>query len=155
MVYSVAFRKAWPFYALLTAGFGAIPFLVREPLIWPAMLVGWGGMMVWMLLSRELLTRDHRLGIRLVRKKRFAEAIPRFEAAHAFMERHPWIDRWRSVVLLSNSGMSYREMALLNVAFCYSQIGRTPEAVGIYERVHREFPDNGLAITTLNMLRGL
>ena len=154
VVHSVNRRKAWPFYALLLALGVPTGWLVPSRYIPYAVLALMGGLILWALLSREIFTRNHRRGMRMVRKKRFDEAIPHFEAAYAFMERHPWIDRWRSLVLLSISGMSYREMALCNVAFCYGQQGKVREATAIYEHVHREYPDNGIAISALNMLRG-
>ncbi|RYZ22546.1 MAG: hypothetical protein EOO10_21625 [Chitinophagaceae bacterium] len=48
--------------------------------------------------------------------------------------------------------MSYREMALCNVAFCYSQIGEGKMAIDWYTRTLKEFPESGLAQTALRML---
>jgi tetratricopeptide (TPR) repeat protein len=104
------------------------------------------------LASRELIPRAHRAGIRLTKQKQFAEAIPKFQESFDFLERHPWIDKFRSVILLSSSAASYREMALANIAFCYTQIGKGEEGRRYYEKCLEKFPNSGLAITALRML---
>ena len=40
-----------------------------------------------------------------------------------FFKRYNWIDKYRFVVLLSLSRISYTEMALANIAFCHGQLG--------------------------------
>ena len=102
--------------------------------------------------SRQLITRDHRAGIALVKEHRFGEAIPRFQKSLEFLDRNSWIDRFRSIVLMSPSAMSYREMAIANLAFAYSQIGRGGEARAQYEECLRRFPDSGLAMAALRMM---
>ena len=53
---------------------------------------------------------------------------------------------------MSASAMSYREMALCNIAFCYSQIGKGMKAIEYYQRVLKEFPNSGLAQSALRMI---
>jgi TolA-binding protein len=43
-------------------------------------------------------------------------------------------------------------MALVNKAFCLTQIGRKEEAIKIYKQVLEEFPDSEMAKTSLKML---
>lgn len=102
--------------------------------------------------SRLLIVRDHRSGIDLVKKGEYAAAIPRFEESLRFLDRHPWIDNARSIVLMSASKSSFREMALANIGFCYSQLGRGAEAKAAYEKCLARFPDSGLATAALRML---
>ena len=102
--------------------------------------------------SRLVIPRAHRAGIGLVRKRRFAEAIAKFQESFDFFERHSWIDQYRSVVLMSPSAMSYREMALANMAFCYGQIGDGQQCRAYYQRCLERFPESGLAISALRML---
>lgn len=102
--------------------------------------------------SRMLIPRDHRAGIALSRQQRFADAIPRFQQSLEFFDRHDWIDSYRSIVLMSPSAVSYREMALANIAFCYSQIGDGEQARSYYEKCLQRFPESGLAITALRMM---
>ena len=103
-------------------------------------------------ISRLLIARDHRTGIAYVKTGQFAEAIPHFKRSFEFFDRHSWIDRYRSIVMMSASAMSYREMALANEAFCYSQIGNGIEARRLYEECLRYFPNSGLATASLRML---
>jgi tetratricopeptide (TPR) repeat protein len=102
--------------------------------------------------SRLLIPRYHRTGIALSRQQRFADAIPHFERSLEFFDRHDWVDRYRSIVLMSPSAMSYREMALANIAFCYSQIGDGEQARLYYEKCLERFPDSSLALTALRMI---
>jgi len=116
--------------------------------------VPWGALayLVYSIGSRQIVARAHRAGIKLVKQERFAEAIPQFEESLAFFDRHPWIDRYRSVVLMSPSAASYREMALANIAFCYGQIGDGQQSRAYYQKCLERFPKSGLATTALRML---
>ena len=48
--------------------------------------------------------------------------------------------------------MSYREMGLVSVAFCYAQMGDGDNSRLTYEKCLNEFPDNMIAKTSLNFL---
>jgi hypothetical protein len=87
-----------------------------------------------------------------VKKQEFESAIPRFLSSLAFLDRQSWIDRFRVVVLLSSSAASYREMALANVGFCYSQIGYGHRARHHYESCLERFPYSGLAKSAMRMM---
>ena len=101
---------------------------------------------------RTFIPKDHRQGIALVKKQRFSDAISFFQKSYSFFSKNNWIDKYRFLTLLSSSRMSYREMALCNIAFCYSQIGDGKTAIEFYTRALKEFPDSGLAQTALRML---
>src|SRR5205085_9239376 len=84
-------------------------------------ILGLGAYLFYSLIvGRLIIARHHRRGIRLVRQRLFAEAITAFEQSLEFFTRHAWVDRFRSITMLSAAGLSYREMALGNIAFCYS-----------------------------------
>jgi tetratricopeptide (TPR) repeat protein len=102
--------------------------------------------------ARALVAREQRRGIRLVRANRFAEAIPHFERSFEFFDRHRWLDDWRGLVLLSSNRASYREMALLNIAFCLTQVGDGPRAAETYQRCLDLFPESGMAQAALRTL---
>lgn len=103
-------------------------------------------------ISKRLLVGRHQQGMRLVRAGQFQAAIGHFQASYDFLSGHAWIDRWRCLTLLSASAMSFREMALCNIAFCCSQIGDGRSAKAYYERALREFPGSGLATAALNLI---
>ena len=105
--------------------------------------------------SRMVIARDHRRGMRLYRNRQFAAAIQAYEDSYEFFTRHPWIDRLRAVIMMSPSAISYREMALCNIAFCYSQLGNGEEAFRYYRRALDEFPNSGLAAAALQMMESV
>ncbi|MGH7137545.1 MAG: tetratricopeptide repeat protein, partial [Pirellulales bacterium] len=102
--------------------------------------------------SRIVIPRYHRRGIALVKQQQFADAIPLFRQSLEFFDRHAWIDRFRCVVLMSPSAVTYREMALANIGFCYSQIGDGDNARHYYAECLRRFPESGLARAALRMI---
>lgn len=128
--------------------------------IWPAkmespeygFLLGVAGYTGLILVLRYTIARHHRLGIRMVKRGRFREAIDSFQHSFEFFERYPWVDRFRSIFLLSASAMTYREMALANIAFSYSQQGDGEKARYYYEICQKEFPHNGVAIAALRLM---
>jgi len=116
-----------------------------------AMLSAMGIFVAYVLLSRHLIPRDHRRGMRLVRKKQFEAAIPHFERSFEFFTRHIWLDKFRCITMLSASSFSYREIALLNAAFCHGQIGNGELAKQYYQKALDAFPDSSMAQAALNM----
>jgi tetratricopeptide (TPR) repeat protein len=101
---------------------------------------------------RTALPRHHRRGMKLFKRERFADAIPEFRRSYEFFERYPWVDRWRALTVLSSSHISYREMALLNLALCLAQTGQVEEAIAEYQRTLVEFPGSKVAKMALRML---
>lgn len=104
---------------------------------------------------RNAIATDHRRGIRLVKQKKFADAIPLFEKSVDYFTKNAWVDKYRFLTLLSSSRATYKEMGLCNIAFCFGQTGNGQKAKEYYERTIQEFPDNGLAIAGLNMLNSV
>jgi tetratricopeptide (TPR) repeat protein len=104
---------------------------------------------------RNLIAKNHRKGIQLVKEKKFSDAIPYFEKSVAYFSQHSWVDKYRFLTLLSSSGLTYKEMGLCNIAFAYGQTGNGQRATEYYEQVLAEFPENGLAIAALNMIKSV
>lgn len=100
---------------------------------------------------RYQIPKHHRKGIAFFKKKSFAEAIPHFKESYEFFKRNAWVDRFRFLTLLSSSSASYTEMALLNMAFCYSQIGNGKASKELYELTLSEFPDSEIAKASVKM----
>ncbi len=101
---------------------------------------------------RTLIPKDHREGIELVGKKKFAAAIPRFEDSYRFFKKYDWVDKYRYVTMFSSSAMSFQEMALCNIAYCYTQMDNKNQAKKYYEQALEEFPESGLAAAGLQYL---
>lgn len=105
--------------------------------------------------SRRLIPRDHRRGIRLSQSQCYQKAIHAHEQSYRFFTRHSWLDRYRAITMMSPAAMCYREMALLNIAFAYSQIGDGEKAKEYYQRALSEFPGNGMASAALRMIESV
>ena len=101
---------------------------------------------------RSGIPKDHRRGIRKVKTGNFESAIPDFEKSYEFFQKHNWIDKYRFIVLLSSSRITYKEMALNNIAFCYGQIGQGNKSREFYERTLKEYPGSGIAEAGLRLL---
>lgn len=117
-----------------------------------SMVIGAGVYLAYSFGSRAWLTRHHRAGMRRVKQGEFADAISHFEASEAFFERHRWVDRWRAATMASAAKLTFHEMALVNQAFCYGQIGNAAAARALYNRTLAQYPGNVIATTALRLL---
>ncbi|MFN0204053.1 MAG: tetratricopeptide repeat protein [Bacteroidia bacterium] len=116
------------------------------------------GALTYLLISqvlRRTIPNEHRKGMTKVRREQFEEAIPHFENSYEFFKKHDWIDKYRFLTLLSSGKMSYKEMALNNIAFCYGQIGNGKTSKAYYERTLKEFPESGIAKAGLRLLNSM
>lgn len=100
---------------------------------------------------RFQIPKHHRKGISLYRKKSFSKAIPHFQKSYEFFKKNMWVDKYRYITLMSSSNVSYSEMALLNMAFCYGQIGDGEKSKRMYEKALTEFPESEMAKASLKM----
>jgi tetratricopeptide (TPR) repeat protein len=117
-----------------------------------ALLVGAIAYLAISFILRLTVPVHHRRGIGLLKQERFAEAIPHFFKSYEFFTQHHWVDRWRAVTMLSSSRISYKEMALLNAAFCLAQTGERDRSIQEYKRVLAEFPGSKMAEAALRLL---
>lgn len=116
------------------------------------------GLLSYLVLSFLLkmsIARFHRRGIQLVKGGAWAEAIDLFEKSYAFFSRNRWVDAYRFLTLLDSSKISYREMALCNIGFCYGQMGDRKAAMAAYGKAVEEFPESALAMAALHMLQSM
>lgn len=104
---------------------------------------------------RNLIPKDHRNGIKKNNSENFRGAITDFQKSYDFFKKYEWIDKYRFITLLSSSKMSYREMALANIGFCYSQLGDGLKAKEFYERTLSEFPESELAKSALKLITSI
>lgn len=104
---------------------------------------------------RYFVPKSHREGMKFTKQQEYEKAIDSFKNSYEFFTKYRWVDNNRYLTLLSSSRMCYREMALCNIAFCYSQIGKGTKAIEYYSLVLEEFPENGLAISGLAILNSM
>ena len=113
------------------------------------------GALTYLILSfclRMFIPTDQRKGMKNVRMGNYEAAMQDFEQSYDFFDRNEWLDKYRYITMLSSSKMAYKEMALVNIAFCYSQLGNGEKAREYYERTLTEYPANGMATAALKML---
>ena len=97
--------------------------------------------------SKAILLKHHRKGIQLSKLNRYDDAIPEFESSYQFLSRYEWVDKFRFITMLDSSAVSYREMALCNIAYAHVQLGENLAALQYYRRALEEFPQSDLAKT--------
>ena len=102
---------------------------------------------------RLFLTSHHRRGMHYAREGRMELANAEFQKSYEFFHRHAWLDEMRYIFLLSTSKVSYREMGLLNLAYCDLWQDRGDDAVRTYLRTVEEFPNSGLAWTGIKLFQ--
>lgn len=103
-------------------------------------------------LLRFGIPRNHRNGVARYKAGNYESAIEEFKKSYEFFSRHSWVDKYRYITLLSSSRVSYTEMALVNIAFCYTQLGDGVLARQYYEKAQEQFPNSEMARTALNMI---
>lgn len=118
-------------------------------------LLGFLTFMFLVFLVRFSFARHHVAGMKLLHKRRFEEALKSFEKSYEFFQKHTWIDKFRHFLLLSVSVITFKEMALINIAFCYSQIQEGEKAIMYYQKTLQEFPSSVIAQTALNFINAI
>jgi tetratricopeptide (TPR) repeat protein len=121
----------------------------------PATIVIAATFVVYMFVSQWALARRHRAGTQRLREGRFEDAIAHFESSYAFFARRAWLDKYRCLTMLSISAASYREMALVSIAFCHSRLGDAEKMKQYYVRALTEFPHSAVAKACLAMIAAL
>lgn len=101
---------------------------------------------------RSTIPFSHRRGIKKMKKGDYEAAISDFKSSYTFFQKHKWLDKFRCIFILSPSAITYKEMALINIAFAYSQKGDGENSIKYYERALTEYPNSILAKTALNMI---
>ena len=104
------------------------------------------------LVLKLTFTKDLRKGTDALNAKHYAEALPWLDRSAAFFQRYPWLDRYRYLLLLSSSALSYREMTLVNRALCIGRTRSFEETDEAFKAVLHEFPDSALAKITRRMM---
>jgi tetratricopeptide (TPR) repeat protein len=142
----------WLALALQLCLFVGLVFLFQALEVGAPSLMAIAAYLVLVYLLRFILAKYHRYGMMFLKRNEFEQAIHYFESSYAYFQEKPWLDRFRAVFLLSSSRISYKEMALVNIAYCYAQLGNGAQAKAYYTRALQEFPDSGIAKAGLNMM---
>ena len=100
---------------------------------------------IYFLLSgylKIIIPKWHLKGLFYIRKGEFEGAVFAFQKSYNFFSRNSWIDKYRAFTLFSISRISYTEMALMNMIYCYERLGDKKSARNIQSKLLKEFPDN-------------
>jgi len=128
---------AWLFWAVLG--------------IWSTLL-GLAVLLIYVKGVQWVFMRYHRAGMKLMQAGKYDEALVPLQHALEFYNEHPQLDRLRHVLLVSASAFSFREVALMNIAYCFGQMGDKEKMVKHYERLAIEYPNNVTAQNTLRFI---
>jgi tetratricopeptide (TPR) repeat protein len=105
------------------------------------------------LLLQRFIPLNHKKGIKFVKKGDFASAIEQHQQSYEFFTKHKKLDKYRFITMLSTSRISYTEMSLFNIAYCYAQSGNGALSKQYYEKVLAQFPNSGMAKSALNSIK--
>ena len=103
------------------------------------------GISLYFLLSiylKVLIPRWHRKGIFYLKKGNLQSAILAFRKSYEYFQRNSWIDQYRAFTLFSISEFSYSEMALMNIIWCFEQLGDKKNAMKYHNLLKEKFPNN-------------
>ncbi|PHS00948.1 MAG: hypothetical protein COA78_23195 [Blastopirellula sp.] len=117
--------------------------------------LGAGVYLIYSLGSRSIIPAAHCRGMRLFQNQKFEEAILAYEESYEFFTRYAWLDKYRSITMMTPGAMCYREMALNNIAFAHGQIGNGDKAKEFYQRTLDEYPNNIMASAALKMIESV
>lgn len=101
-------------------------------------------------LLQMLIPHHHRRGLLYIRRGDYTNALESFRQSFVFFTEKAWLDKYRAILMLSNSKMSYREMALLNIAYCYVQLEQYDKAKEAYHQVLAAYPNSEMAKNALS-----
>ncbi len=117
-----------------------------------AFAIGGGVFVAYTFGARHFIASANRRGLKAVAQQEYEAALEYFEESYAFFSRNRWLDRYRSITLMSSSLWSYREMALMNILTVHVRKKDFAAATEAGRRVLEEFPDNQIAQSTYDML---
>lgn len=101
---------------------------------------------------RGLIALNHRKGVFLSKRGYYEQAIEAFRTSYDFFLKYEWVDQFRYITMLSSSRFYYREMALMNMAFCYTKLGEFDTAKELYQKTRALFPENELVRESIDTI---
>jgi len=101
--------------------------LLIKPLLYGLIVGSWLYLVLANVL-RGIFLKHHKRGIKQMGNRHFTEAIDAFSLSHDFFEKHKGIDKYRFLTMFMSSKLSYRQMALFNLANCYAAKSQFNEA---------------------------
>lgn len=103
------------------------------------------GASLYFLLSiylKVLIPKWHRKGVFYLKKGELQGSILSFQRSYQYFQKNAWIDQYRALTLFSTSHLSYSEMAIMNIIYCYEQLGDKKNALKYHKLLQQQFPNN-------------
>lgn len=130
---------------LMIWGFSQIG--IENPGLWACAVF-----ILYSFLGRMIFSFHQRQGMRLLRLKKFEQALDQFRKSELYFKKYPWLDRFRFFFMLSASKLTFREMALLNQGYCLIMTGKLSEASLHFQNIRFEHPQNTVILPWLENL---
>jgi len=105
-----------------------------------AAICGAGAYLGYSRLSKIIVLRRLRQAMRFFRAGMYREAVEQSQSMYEFLNRHSWIDRYRYVLLLSETAIPYRTIALCNIAYGYWMLNDNPKSLEYYRKTVESYP---------------
>lgn len=115
-------------------------------------VVACGVYFLWSMIGRMLLGASMRRGLKLMLGGKYREAIAALQDSADFFKRNRWLDELRWIFLLSSAKSGYREMALVNMAYCNMQLHEKTAAFEQLDIAKAEFPESQLVAECADLL---
>jgi tetratricopeptide (TPR) repeat protein len=91
-------------------------------------------------------------GIKHIKEGKFEQAIPFIQKTINYYKGHPWIDKFRFLLLISSAKSTILESSVCNLAYCYLQTGQVEKSTELYQNILRQNPENINARAMLNTI---
>lgn len=92
-------------------------------------------------------------GIKCLKKGDLEGAIRYFDKYNAFFTEHEILNKYGFIIFLSPSKYTYKELALVNLAYSYAQKGDIDQAKVYYQECLKINPQNGMAVSSMNFIK--
>ncbi len=148
----ISWKSVFPQFAVIAVLILLAKFLLPVRDLAEAFIIGGGVFVIYSFGSRYLVASANRRGLKAVAKEEYDDALECFKQSYEFFSKHEWLDRYRSVTLMSPSMWSYREMALINILTVHVRKKDFSAATEACRRVLDEYPDNQIARSTMDLL---
>ncbi len=152
LISHISWKNLLPQLTVATVLILAANFLLPVRELAEAFAIGGGVFVLYSFGSRFLIASDNRLGLKALARQEYDSALEYFERSYAFFSRNEWLDRYRSITLMSPSRWSFREIALMNILTVHVRSKDFAAAREAARRVLEQFPQNQIAQSTYDML---
>lgn len=144
-------RQPFKYYLLQLAVFSIFMFIYSYFNFNQSLLYAGVTYLALAIVIRGIVLFHHYKGRYYCRRSEYEKAITEFEKSNEFLSKYHFIDTYRYVTILSSQN-SFIEMSLLNIAYCYAQMGVKKKAKEYYILTLNQFPDSPVANEELKKL---